>query len=172
MLNVLANHGILPHNGKGITKDMAVEALTSSINLGSGVATIFALGAVKSNPDKLAGTFDLDQVSSHGYIEHDSSLSRGDANLGDHRNFNKEIWDKVMETYGDNEKTDFSLASKARYNRLLAAKKQHEEAGTDFQYTIKELVMSYGETALFLGILGDPAEGKIPVKYLKALFGK
>jgi hypothetical protein len=30
----------------------------------------------------------------------------------------------------------------------------------------------YGESALFLGILGDPKDGKIPLEYLKVLFGK
>lgn len=30
----------------------------------------------------------------------------------------------------------------------------------------------YGESALFLGILGDPKDGKIPLEYLKVLFGE
>lgn len=34
------------------------------------------------------------------------------------------------------------------------------------------LVKGYGESALFLGILGDPKDGKIPLEYLKVLFGK
>jgi hypothetical protein len=55
---------------------------------------------------------------------------------------------------------------------VVAAKKAHEEAGKDFQYGIKEFVLSYGESALFLGLLGDPKEGKIPVEYLRVLFGK
>lgn len=30
--------------------------------------------------------------------------------------------------------------------------------------------MSYGESALFLGILGSPDEGKVPLEYLRVLF--
>jgi len=30
--------------------------------------------------------------------------------------------------------------------------------------------LSYGESALFLGILGSPKDGKIPLEYLRVLF--
>jgi hypothetical protein len=172
MMNSLCNHHILPHNGKGITKEMAVNALTNAINLDSHVASVFASGALTCNPDKTAHFFDLDHVSKHGILEHDLSLSRNDAALGDNTSFDQYIWGNVMKTYGDEENTNFKLASKAHYERFLACKKAHEAAGKDFQYGIKELILSYGETALFLGLLGDPKNGEIPLKYLKALFGK
>lgn len=76
-----------------------------------------------------------------------------------------------MATY-EGEETSFESVSKARYQRLVAAKKAHEEAGEEFQYGIKEFVLSYGESALFLGLLGDPKHGKIPVEFLRVLFGK
>lgn len=172
MINALANHHILPHSGHGITKEMAINALTSSINLSSAIATVFASVAVTANPDKSAHFFNLDQVNKHGLIEHDVSLSRNDFLLGDNHTFNKEIFDRVISTYGDQTETSFESVSKARYQRVLDCKKAHEEAGKDFQYGIKEFVLSYGESALFLGLLGDPKEGKIPVEYLRALFGK
>jgi hypothetical protein len=172
MINALANHHILPHSGHGITKEMAISALTSSINLSHGVADVFASVAVTANPDKSAHSFDLDHVDKHGFIEHDVSLSRNDFLLGDNHSFNREIWDAVVGTYGEETETSFESVSKARYGRVVAAKKAHEEAGKDFQYGIKEFVLSYGESALFLGLLGDPKEGKIPVEYLRVLFGK
>ena len=58
-----------------------------------------------------------------------------------------------MEMYGDAAETSFELASRARYSRLMASKKAHEEAGKDFQYGIKDFILSYGESALFLGLL-------------------
>lgn len=172
MINALANHHILPHSGHGITKEIAVSALTSALNLSPTVATVFAAVAVTANPDKSAHYFDLNQVNKHGLIEHDVSLSRNDFLLGDNHTFNQGIFDAVMETYGTDEKTSFESASKARYGRLAAAKKAHEEVGKDFQYGIKEFVLSYGESALLLGLLGDPKEGKIPVEFLRVLFGK
>jgi hypothetical protein len=172
MMNALANHHVLPHNGKGITKEMAVKALSDAINLDPAVAKIFASVAITTNPDHHANFFDLDHVSKHGVIEHDVSLSRNDKNLGDNTTFDPWVWENVIKSYGDNTETDFASASKARYERVIACKKAHEAAAKDFQYGIKEFILSYGETALFLGLLGDPKHGKIPIKYLKALFGK
>lgn len=173
MINALANHHILPHSGRGISKTHAISALTSSLNLSSGVATVFASVAVTANPhpDPENPSFDLDHVNKHGLIEHDVSLSRNDFLLGDNHSFDREIWDAVVATY-EGEETSFESVSKARYERLVAAKKAHEEAGKEFQYGIKEFVLSYGESALFLGLLGDPKHGKIPVEFLRVLFGK
>lgn len=170
MLNALANHHILPHSGKGITKAMAVEALTSSINLDSGIANVFASVAVTANPDHSSHAFDLDQLDKHSLIEHDVSLSRNDIAFGDNHTFNKEIWEEVLKSYGEDTETNFATVSKARYDRVAAAKKAHTDAKKDFQYGIKEFIFSYGESALFLGILGSPQEGKIPLEYLKVLF--
>jgi hypothetical protein len=172
MLNALANHHILPHNGKGVTKAMAVDVLTRAINLDSSIANVFASTALRANPDHSTHYFDLDQVAKHGLIEHDVSLSRNDIAFGDNHTFDKAVWQKVMSTYGTATQTDFATVSKARYERVLAAKKAHADANKDFQYGIKEFILSYGESALFLGLLGSPKEGKIPIEYLRVLFGK
>ncbi|KAF2488826.1 Cloroperoxidase [Lophium mytilinum] len=170
MINALANHHVLPHNGKKITKEMAITALVDAIKLDSKIATVFAGYAVTANPDSAAHSFDLDMVDKHGLIEHDVSLSRSDYALGDNHTFDKGVWERVMSTYEGKTETDFATVSEARYGRVLAAKKAHEEAQKTFEYGIKEFVLSYGESALFLGILGDPKEGKIPVEYLRVLF--
>ena len=135
MLNALANHHILPHSGKGVTKEMAIHALTTSINLSPSIAKIFASVAVTANPTTPAPSpafFDLDQVAKHGLIEHDVSLSRNDIAFGDNHSFNAGIWGKVMESYGDATETSFESVSKARYERMVACKKAHAEAGKDF----------------------------------------
>ncbi|KAF2805367.1 Cloroperoxidase [Mytilinidion resinicola] len=170
MINALANHHVLPHDGKQITKEMAIAALVNAIKLDSKIAAVFAGYAVTANPDASAGSFDLDMVDKHGMIEHDVSLSRSDYALGDNHTFDKGVWEGVMSTYEGKEQTDFATVSKARYRRVLASKKAHEEAQKAFEYGIKEFVLSYGESALFLGILGDPKDGKIPVEYLRVLF--
>ncbi len=151
---------------------MAVTALTKSINLDSTIASVFASVAVTANPDQNAHAFDLDQVDKHGLIEHDVSLSRNDIAFGDNHSFNAGIWGDVIGSYGEVTETSFESVSRARYGRLVASKKAHEEAGKDFQYGIKEFVLSYGESALFLGLLGSPEEGKIPLEYLRVLFRK
>lgn len=75
-------------------------------------------------------------------IEHDVSLSRNDIAFGDNHSFDKSVWEGVMKSYGEKTETDFASVSKARYERVMAAKKAHEEAGKDFQYGIKEFVLS------------------------------
>ncbi len=144
MINALANHSILPHNGKGITKSMIIDRLTKSINLSSGIATVFAAGALKVNPSPSADSFDLDQLAKHGVIEHDVSLSRNDVAFGDNHSFDKSVWDAVMASYGERETTDFESVSRARWGRVEAAKKAHEEAGKggEFGYGVKEFVLS------------------------------
>jgi len=172
MINALANHHVLPHDGKGITKAMAVSALTTAINLDSTIATVFASGALTANPDHSSHSFDLDMVDKHGLIEHDVSLSRSDFALGDNHTFDKEVWEGVLKTYEGKTETDFETVSKARYGRVVASKKKMEAAGKgkEWVYGIKEFILSYGESALFLGILGDPKNGQIPLEYLKVLF--
>lgn len=149
-----------------------MEALTRSINLDSSIANLFASVAITANPDHSSHSFDLDQVDKHGLIEHDVSLSRNDVAFGDNHTFNKEIWEESIKVYGENTETSFATVSQARYDRVIACKKAHAEAKKDFQYGIKEFIFSYGESALFLGILGSPDEGKIPLEYLKVLFRK
>lgn len=175
MINALANHGILPHDGKGITKAMAVSALTSAVNLGSNIATVFAVGGVASNPDHSAHSFDLNHVDKHNFIEHDVSLSRGDIAFGSNSDYSPEefkiIFDMYSEAHADGPKgtTTYESASKARYARVVASKEKHERAGKEFHYGIKELILSYGETALFLNVLGK--DGIAPLEWVKVLFG-
>jgi hypothetical protein len=168
-INALANHGILPHNGKGITKEMAIKAMVSSINFNHTLGSIFAMAGVAANPDHSAHTFDLDHVDKHNWIEHDVSLSRKDTAFGSNSKFDKEQFDKFLAVYGDKEATDFATASKARYMRVQESKAAHEEEGKEFTYGIKEAIMSYGETALYLNLLGH--DGIAPLEWVRIFFG-
>ena len=195
MLNSLANHWILPHNGKNITVAIAVKSLSTSLNMDPSIVSALATHALGTNPDNnevfsldhlctnvkniFTGTadhsarfFNLDHLAKHGDVEHDASLSRNDLAFGDNHTFNPKIWDAYMESYGDAKETTFASVSNARFARVLAAKKEHKDAKKDFRYGIKEFIISYGESALFLGLLGGPKDGRIPVEYLRVLFGK
>ena len=58
--------------------------------------------------------------------------------------------------------------------RYLGAIINLQQAGEhkDFAYGIKELVFSYGESALMMSVLGDPKEGKVPLEYVRILVGE
>jgi len=156
---------------------MAVAALTQAFNLDPKVASIFAAGAVAANPDHAAHSFDLNHVSKHNYIEHDGSLSRDDAAFGGGTKFSQESWDEVLKVYRaahpgkDDEEisTDWKTAGHARYARIQASKAKHEEAGKTWIYGIKQAIMSYGESALYLNLLGK--DGVAPLMWVRTFFG-
>jgi hypothetical protein len=170
-MNALANHHIFPHDGKSITKEMAVKALTATINFDATVAGRFYDVALKANPDHFATSLDLDHLGQHGVIEHDVSLSRSDASFGNNHSFDHGTWNAVLESFGANKTADVQLSSTVRYSRLVAAKKAHHEANLDLNYGIKEMLFSYGETALYLSVLGDAEKGQASLDYLRVLVG-
>jgi hypothetical protein len=77
----LANHGILPHNGRGITREIMVKALVGTFNVDIGLAKgLFdkvskKLGTIGSDGKR---QLDLSSLRNHGVIEHDASLTRKD----------------------------------------------------------------------------------------------
>ncbi|KZV87263.1 Cloroperoxidase [Exidia glandulosa HHB12029] len=75
-LNALANHSYIPHNGKNITFIASVRALCEVYHLSWLLAIILTLAGCFCSK-RLA--FDLSDLRIHGAIEHDGSLSRGDA---------------------------------------------------------------------------------------------
>jgi len=147
---------------------MAVQAVVNAVNCNSTLASIFAMAGVGANPDHSAHTFDLNHVDKHNWIEHDVSLSRQDTAFGSNSKFDKEQFDKFLAVFGDKEATDYATASKARYLRVQESKARHEKEGKEFTYGIKEIIMSYGETALYLNLLGH--DGIAPLEWVKIFF--
>jgi hypothetical protein len=82
MLNAMANHGILPHDGKNIS----FRDLNTKIRQTYNFAASFCFFVPKFAADFLNrsyrnDTFDLADLSLHNAIEHDASLTREDAAL-------------------------------------------------------------------------------------------
>jgi Peroxidase, family 2 len=82
MLNALANHSILPHDGKNIPFKLLNRTVRQSYNF----APSFCFFVPKFAADFLnrsywSGHFDLAELSLHNAIEHDASLTRQDAAL-------------------------------------------------------------------------------------------
>jgi hypothetical protein len=149
-----------------------VRALTETINFDATLAKRFFSIALFANPILGATKLDLNQLAKHGVIEHDVSLSRDDFSLGDNISFNTGIWQTFFSQVEDLETIDIPTASRARWYRLLACSDAHAKQGIKLQYGVKEMLFGYGESALYIGVLGDGAKGEIPTSYLKSLFGK
>lgn len=132
-LNSLANHGILPHSGKGITIPILTKALKDGLNTGADFSIAIGGAGLLSVPnDPLAQSFDLSDLSRHNFpIEHDASLSRADYYLdnGDNYSFNETIFDEVLSFYQGMAHTAISVATKAKYARVS------EERARDSHFT-------------------------------------
>lgn len=74
MLNTLANHGYLPHNGKDITEQHTINALYNALGIEEELAVYLHQEAVTTNPAPNATTFSLNDLSRHDILEHDASL--------------------------------------------------------------------------------------------------
>jgi hypothetical protein len=59
MMNTLANHGFLPHDGRNITKVNAVHAFTTALNFNTSLAELMFEMAVIANPEPNATFFTL-----------------------------------------------------------------------------------------------------------------
>jgi hypothetical protein len=47
-----------------------------------------------------------------------------------------------------------------------------EKRDPKFTYTQQQFILSYGETALYISVMGNPIAGAAPVKYVKVFFGE
>jgi hypothetical protein len=116
-LNSLANHGFLPHNGKGITIPMLITALNNGVNVGADFATAIRGAGLPSVPGNLLATsFDLNNSDEHNFsIEHDASLSREDYYVnGNNYYFNQTVFDEGLNFYDGMNETSIPVASKAK----------------------------------------------------------
>jgi len=95
MLNALANHGFLPHNGRNITRDVFVNGLTDALHFdresvdrlfGGALNAVPKFNATVSYVDmsyyrtdsELSQSFDLGMLHVKNFVEHDGSTSMQD----------------------------------------------------------------------------------------------
>lgn len=74
MLNTLANHEFLPHNGRDFTLDIVTNALKTALNISEVIAEGLHQEALATNLAENATTWGLDTLSNHNILEHDASL--------------------------------------------------------------------------------------------------
>jgi hypothetical protein len=74
MLNTLANHEFLPHDGREFTLDRVVYALKTGLNISEEIGEMLFKQALATNPAENATTWGLDTLSTHNILEHDASL--------------------------------------------------------------------------------------------------
>lgn len=78
MLNALANHGFLPHNGQNISMDDLVKAFSDSVNLEPSVTKFVSKKGFTKTSTGRPDTLNLDDLDQHdgAYIHPFMSLTR------------------------------------------------------------------------------------------------
>ncbi|KAH7144262.1 Peroxidase, family 2-domain-containing protein [Dactylonectria estremocensis] len=165
MLNVLANHGYLPRDGKNISQNITRSAMKGGLNLEPDFADIMFGPALLTNPRPNQTTFDLDHLNRHNILEHDGSLSRADAYWDDSQVFNETVYEETL-TYFQNDTVDLKAAAAARMGRVISSTRTNP---TFFLNATSEMI-SLGETAAYILALGDRETGTVPLNRVRMMF--
>lgn len=102
-LNALANHGLLPRDGKNIDLPALIVGAYKGFSLAQDASTLVGSVGLKGSTTGNASTFDLHDLDKHELIEHDGSMSRLDIYYGNSLTFSDEAWARTLATWGDNE---------------------------------------------------------------------
>ncbi|KAL3418146.1 chloroperoxidase-like protein [Phlyctema vagabunda] len=153
-LNSLANHGLLPHDGKSIDLEILAAGTRAGFNLARDAAILVGTQALASSRTGNASTFDLDDLNTHQIIEHDGSLSRGDIFFGDNHSFNPAAWARTLANWGDVETLTFAIAGAERTARFNYGASTNPDFNATFAQSGSLL-----EYSLLLSSFGDPVLG-------------
>ncbi|TLD30543.1 hypothetical protein PspLS_02319 [Pyricularia sp. CBS 133598] len=162
MMNTLANHGFIPRTN--ISMDQLVSALELSIGLEGAATRIVGGKALATSKTGNPNTFNLDDLATHGILEHDGSLSRADLAEGDNHSFNKTLWDKTL-TFFKDDKISIAQAAAARKAAFAAAKARNSK----FAMAAGDVQNSAIESALYLRVFGG-VNGDARKDWVKILF--
>lgn len=144
-----------------------VTGLAEGMNMGADFTIAIGGAGLLSSPNPLGGAFDLNDLDQHNFpIEHDASLSRQDAYFGNDYSFYNPNWQQVLAFYKGKTQTDIKTASLAKYSRVNDSMTRNPT----FTYSLREFVLSYGETSLYLQSMSDPVSGVANVDYVRSLF--
>jgi hypothetical protein len=99
---------------------------------------------------------------SHGNIEHDASISRGDIYFGDNVSFNETIFQALVESAPNSDNYD-PISAGATQKRRLA---ESQATNPNITNTDKEFSIRSQESALYLSLMGDPITGIAPKEWV------
>lgn len=151
MLNTLANHGFLPHDGKNFTQEVVTKGLGDGLNFAPALTEIMFNQALPANPDyPNATTFNLDQLNRHNVLEHDASLSRLDAYNGNNHVFNQRVFDETKKYW-----TEPVITAEHIANSKLARMLQSKATNPEYRFTNTTESFSIGEILAPFIAFGD-----------------
>lgn len=167
MMNTLANHGFLPHDGKDLTEDKVIHALGSALGFDEALAKIMFQQALPANPDPNATFFTLDQLNRHNVLEHDASMSRLDAYFGNNHVFNADIFAQTTAYW-----TEDILDTKQLANGKLIRQINSRAANPTYTFTETTEAFSLGEVAAPIIVFGSFDTATVNRTIVEFFFGK
>ncbi|KAI1653497.1 Cloroperoxidase [Daldinia decipiens] len=150
MLNTLSNHQFLPRDGRNITKDKVVSAMSSALNFNESLGALMFDMAIVANPEPNATFFTLYQLNRHNVLEHDSSLSRSDTFFGNNHVFNESIFNETK-AYWTGEILDANMLANSKVARQLSSK----AFNPNYTFTSTIEGFSLGEVSAPIVAFGD-----------------
>ncbi|KAL7625736.1 hypothetical protein AAE478_004959 [Parahypoxylon ruwenzoriense] len=134
MLNTLANHGFLPHDGRDITKEVTVNAVASALNFEPALGEVLFENALVANPEPNATFFTL----------------RTDAAFGNNHIFNQTVFDETR-VYWTGPILDANMLANSKIARQLSSK----AFNPNYTFTATMDAFSYGEVGAPVVAFGD-----------------
>ncbi|RAL12605.1 peroxidase family protein [Aspergillus homomorphus CBS 101889] len=165
MLNTLANHGILPHDGKDITEQQTIDALYKALSIDEQLARSLHQQALTTNPQPNATTFSLNHLSRHNILEHDASLSRQDFYFGNNHDFDQAVFDETR-SYWIFPIIDIKAAATARQARINTSKANNPT------HTLSSLAqaVSLAESSAYIIVFGNKWAGTVRRSLIEYFF--
>ncbi|KAF2643143.1 Cloroperoxidase, partial [Massarina eburnea CBS 473.64] len=165
MLNTLANHAFLPHDGKNITKPVVVKALGDGLSFNQSLAELMFEMATIANPEPNATFFTLDMLNRHNVLEHDGSLSRTDAYFGSNHIFNQTVYDQSRK-YWTAETVTVDMLANSKIARQLESKAFNPE----YRFTANVENFSLGELIAPIVAFGSFETATVPRDLMQYFF--
>ncbi|KAK6953259.1 hypothetical protein Daesc_005560 [Daldinia eschscholtzii] len=167
MLNTLSNHNFLPHDGRNITKDKVISAMSSALNFNESLGALMFQMAIVANPEPNATFFTLEQLNVHNVLEHDGSLSRSDAFFGNNHIFNETIFNETK-VYWTGEILDADMLANGKIARQLNSK----AFNPNYTFTSSVESFSLGEVSAPIVAFGDLQAATVNRTLVEYFFGK
>lgn len=101
MMNTMANHGFIPHDGRNLTEENIVNGLKEGLNFAPALGKALFNHALQVNPEPNATFFTLEMLNTHNILEHDASLSRPDSYFGNNHLFNETVYQTTIKYFAD-----------------------------------------------------------------------
>ncbi|KAF6793050.1 chloroperoxidase-like protein [Colletotrichum sojae] len=133
-INALANHGLLPRDGRSIDLDTLSTAVQLGYNMDHETMLLVGIPALRTSTTGNASTFHLSDTDQHipQTIEHDGSLTRDDAYFGDSLHFSPAAWGRALSGWGDVDIIDFNAAAREIKTRFEWGQKFNPEFNGTF----------------------------------------